>query len=251
MTSNVRIGYQNLLELGTVVASSEDAGFPVQNAYDWLTSDYFKPAASGTITLTLTLGAAKSADYFAFYGHDLYAHGGTIKLQYWNGSAYVDCFAAITPTDGAPRLVTFTAQTSTLFRVVITCTSVFAIAVISFGSALSLERGMYLNWTPPPFGRTTRLINSQSEGGAFLGRSIIAKGVKSSLEVRAASDTWMRSNWPAFVAHAEQKPFFFLPDNVGQPLECVFCWADQDIPAPAHVYYGYMGVTIPIRGLVE
>ncbi|RVD58857.1 hypothetical protein EN866_19545 [Mesorhizobium sp. M2D.F.Ca.ET.223.01.1.1] len=250
-TSNARLCFENLLENGTVVASSEDAANPVANAYDWLTSDFFKPAASGTINIDLTLSGADSADYFAFYGHDLYAHGGTIKLQWWDGASWVDCFTAVTPTDGTPQVVTFASQTSTKWRVVITCTSVFSIAVISFGAQLPLEYGMYLGWTPPKFGRNTQLTNSQSDGGAFLGRSIIAKGVKSSLDVQYASDAWMRANWLTFVEHAEQKPFFFVPNIGTYPGDSVFAFTDADIPAPTQTHFGRMGTSIPILGMVE
>lgn len=250
-TSNARIGYENLLEFGSVVASSQNADYPVANAYDWRTSDYFRPAASGTVNIDLTLTATDSADYFAFYGHDLYKNGGTIKLQYWNGTAYVDCFAAITPTDNTPRLVAFTSQTSTKWRVVITCTSVFSIAVISFGAQLALERGMYLGWTPPQFGRATQLIDSTSDGGEFLGRSIVSHGVKSAIVLNYGSDAWMRSSWIPFVRHAEQKPFFFVPDIATYPLEAVFAFADGDIAPPAQAAYGFMTTSVAIRGMVE
>lgn len=245
------IGYENLLENGTVVASSEDADFPVENAFDWRTSDFFKPAASGTINITLTLSGADSADYFAFYGHDLYDHGGTIKLQYHNGSTYVDCFAAITPTDNTPRVVTFSSLSATLWRVVITCTTVCSIAVISFGSKLQLERGMYLNWTPPRFGRATRVIDSASDGGEFLGRSIISNGVRTAIQLNHASDAWMRSSGEAFIQRIERKPFFFLHNVETYPLEAVFAFTDGEIPAPTQSAYGFMSVSIPIRGMVE
>jgi hypothetical protein len=245
------IGYENLLENGTVVASSENANFPVANAYDWRTSDFFKPAASGTVYITLTLSAADSADYFAFYGHNLYSTGGTIKLQYHNGSTYVDCFTAITPTDNTPQMVTFASKTATLWRVVITCTSVFSIAVISFGAKLTLERGAYLGWTVPKFGRVTRTIDSSSDGGEFLGRSIISKGVKSELRLNQASDAWMRSYGLALIQRIEQKPFFFLHDPDTYPTEAVFAFTDGEIPAPTQSAYGFMSVSIPIRGMVE
>lgn len=61
-TSNARIGYKNLLENGAIVASSEDADFPVANIADWLPNDFFKPAASGTINIDLTLSGTDSAD---------------------------------------------------------------------------------------------------------------------------------------------------------------------------------------------
>ncbi|WP_322884177.1 hypothetical protein U8C35_06500 [Sinorhizobium medicae] len=245
------IGYENLLENGTVAASSENASFPVENAYDWRTSDFFKPATFGTINIDLTLSGADTADYFAFFGHNLYSHGGTIKLQYHNGSTYVDCFAAVTPADNTPRLITFTSQSATLWRVVITCTSVFSIAVISFGSKLQLERGLYIGGTPPQFGRATQLIDSTSDGGEFLGRSVIANGVRSTLELNQASDAWMRSYWLTFIRHAELKPFFILPDPTNYPAECVFTMTDGDIPAPIQSGYGFMTASIPVRGMVE
>ncbi|MBZ9975475.1 hypothetical protein [Mesorhizobium sp. BR-1-1-10] len=251
VTSAARLGFENLLENGTVVASSENADFPVENAFDWLTSDFFKPATSGTINIDLTLTGADSADYFAFYGQDLYAHGGTIKLQYWDGAAYQDCFAALTPTDNTPQFISFASQTSTKWRVVITCTSVFSIAVIAFGAQLALEYGMYLGWTPPKFGRNTQLINSQSDGGAFLGRSIISRGVSSTLVVQYASDVWMRANWLNFVRHAEQKPFFFVPNITGYPQDCVFAYSDAAIPPPSQTHFGHMGASVPILGMVE
>lgn len=251
VTSAARIGYENLLENGTVVASSEDADFPVANAYDWRTSDFFKPAASGTINIDLTLSGADGADYFAFYGQDLYSHGGTIKLQYWNGAAYVDCFTAITPTDNTPQMVTFASQSATLWRVVITCSSVFSIAVISFGAQLTLERGMYFGWTPPQFGRNTQLIDSTSDGGEFLGRSIIANGVSSDLQLNQASDAWMRTYGLPLLKRLELKPFFFVPNITGYPGECVFAFTDGAIPPPTQSAYGFMSASIPIRGMVE
>src|SRR5436305_2127158 len=100
-TSHARIGYANLLESGTVVASSEDASFPVANCYDWNTGDWYKSAAGGTITIDLTLPSPMTADYFAYYGQNLYQLSGTntIRLQYWNSGTgtYIDAFAAFHP----------------------------------------------------------------------------------------------------------------------------------------------------------
>lgn len=250
-TSNAILAFDNLLEKGTVVASSQNADYPVQNLYDWITTDYFRPAAGGTVTVELTLAAAASADYFAFYNHTLTSVAGKVRLQYWTGSAWADCFADVTPTDNAPRVVTFASQSSTRWRIVFTTTGVFSFACASFGLKLPLEYGMYMGWTDPKFGRETRLINSVSDGGAFLGRSVIAKGVKSSIDIRYASDAWMEANWLRFVNHAEKKPFFFAPNIVGKPNESMFAYVESEIPKPSHNGYGFMGVSVPIAGMVE
>lgn len=254
-TSNARIGYVNLLEYGTVVASSENPEFPVENCYDWNTGDWFKPAASGTITIDLTLPGPMTADYFAYYGQNLYQFSGTntIRLQYWNSGSgtYIDAFAAIHPDDNSPQFKSFNSRTTDKWRVVIVATDVFALNAISFGPQLALEYGMYLDWTPPILARDTKLITSRADGGAFLGRSVISTGISTDIILQGASDSWMRTNWVDFVEAAEKRAFFFVPDITNHSSEAVYCWVEETIPKPKHTNYGYMGATIPIKGLVE
>ncbi len=251
-TAKARIGYQNLMESATsVVATTEDANFPVANVFDWLTSDFFKPTGTGTTNIDVTMPGPVSADYFAYYNQNLDTLNGTIKLQYWDGAAYQDCFSVMSPADNSPQMRVFTSQMSDKWRVVITCSSVFALGCVSFGTQLALQHGMYLNWTDPVFARATELVTSKSDKGAFLGRSVRANGISTELILQYVSDTWMRSNWLEFIRHAEKKPFFFLPDIADHPTEAVFAWVEDAIPPPTHTNYGYMGATIPIRGLVE
>lgn len=246
-----RLAFDNLMERGTVVASSENADFPVENCFDWVTADYFKPAAGGTVNIDVTLSDAGTASYFAIYAQDLYLNGGTIKLQYDNGSGYVDASVGISPSDNAPRIVFFDPVTSADWRIVVTCPVVFSLGVVAFGEYLALQHGMYRDWTPPKLARATTLLNSVSDSGAFLGRSIISRGVRTVLRLQGATDEWARTYWEPFMRHAEQKPFFFAPDVETYPTECALCWVDGDMPPPVHTHYGYMGVDVPIRGLIE
>lgn len=246
-----RIGYRNLLEQGLVTATSENASFPVANCYDWLTHDFFRPAAAGTVHIELTLQRGQPASYFAFYAQDLWKYGGTIKLQYHNGSTYVDCTPTIAPSSNAPRAFFFDTLWSNKWRVVISCSNVFNIGVIAFGEHLAVPRGMYMSWTPPVFGRANETINSVSDAGSFLGRSLVSKGIETSLSVTHATDDWMRKHWLNFVRHAEQKPFFFVPDLLRNPNDVALCWTGSNIPAPAHSAYKFMSVSIPLKGVIE
>lgn len=250
VTSTCRIAYENLLLRGTVEASTEQEAFPVANVYNGISHDFFKPTVGGTTHIDLTLDEPEASNYFAFFNQDLYLDGASIKLQYHNGSDYVDCFAAVTPLDNSPLVVFFDTVSSTQWRVVIESTNEISIAVISFGQYLALPYGMYLNWTPPQLADAPMLLNSVSENGSFLGRSQIAKGIKTSIELQYASDAWVRGNWPDFREYAKEKPFFFIPNVRDYPNESVFCWA-EDLPAPRHTQYGHMGCSIPIRGLIE
>ena len=65
--NNFRILYDNFFDQAdTVVASSEDGDFPIENAYDWLPYDFFKPSASGSYTVTCTFSNAKTVNCMAF-----------------------------------------------------------------------------------------------------------------------------------------------------------------------------------------
>jgi hypothetical protein len=243
--------YDNLLEQGAVVASSENASFPVANCFDWNTADYFQPNTTGTINITLTLSAAGSANYFALYNQDLYLNGGAIRLQYWNGAAWVNATPDIYPLDNSPKVMFFDEKSSTQWRVVITCSVIPNIGVLSFGQYLPMQYGNYLNWTPPILARSTKVTNNLSETGAFLGRSILSKGMLTNLVLQYAQDSWVRDNWLPFIRHAEQKPFFWSPNVDDHPTEAAFCWTEGDITPPTHSQYGFMGAEIQVRGLIE
>lgn len=250
-TGTCRLMYDNLLEQGTVVASSEDASFPVENCFDWNTADFFKPTATGTVTITVTLSSAATANYLAFYNQDLYLNAGQIKLQYWDGSAWQDATSYVSPADNSPRCIFFDAKTSSQWRVVISCTVIPAIGVLSFGQYLTMPYGNYLNWSPPLLARSTVPTNNLSETGAFLGRSIKSLGVLTNLVLQYASDSWVRTYWLPFIKRAEQKPFFWAPNVADYPNEAMFAWTEGEITPPQHTSYGYMGAEIQVRGLVE
>lgn len=245
-----RLAFDNLLEEGTVEASTEQDDYPVANIFNWIPSDFYKPTVGGTTTIDLTLDAEASANYLAFYNQDIYLHGGTVKLQYHDGADFVDA-VTVTPTDNSPRLAFFVTKTSDRWRLVIECDEVFSLGVVAFGQYLSLQYGMYMGWTPPSLADDSTLLNSVSENGSFLGRSVIARGIRTSIELQYATDAWVRQYWSGFIAHAQQKPFFFAPHVVNYPTEVVFCWVEGDMPKPRHTHYGYMGCSIPIRGLIE
>lgn len=250
--AKARIGYDNLGRRATTITpSSENAGFPVENLFDWLPDDYFKPAAGGTITVDVELAESEIADYFAFYNQDIFTHGGTIQLKYWNGSSYVAASPVIGPSDNRPRMVFFDAKTSNKWRIEVVCSEVFSLGIVSFGQYLGLQRPMYMGWTPPVLADEDEIINSESDDGVFLGRSVIPLGFRTSLEVNNASDSWMRTEGRAFLDHAKKYPFFFNADVVDYPLESSICWTDGRIPKPSHSNYGYMKQSIPIRGRVS
>lgn len=254
VTSNVvRIGYENLFEsASTVVASSEDADFPVENAYDWITTDFFNPASvASDVTITLTFGSSVDADYFAIYAHNLDETGGTYKLQYWDGATWQDAFSVVTPTNGKPRMNFFTSQTSTQWRVVFTATSIFSVGVISFGARLTFENGIWQGFTPPPFADNSTLLTSISDNGAFIGRSVTRNGVRFTIPMTHASLGWMRSDWQPFLEHALTKPFFFSWDASAYPTEVAYCWCENSIGTGTNTHHNRMAHELQVEGMIN
>lgn len=254
-SAKARIGFENIANRAdaAISASSEDGEFPVENMFDWRPNDFFKPASvASPVTVDIDLDEEVTADYLAFYSQNLFGLSGTIKLQYHNGSGYIDASPVIAPTSNAPRMVFFAAQISDKWRLVMDASDIFAIGVVSFGQYMGLPRGMYMNWTSPFLARNTRIINSKTEGGTFIGRSAIPNGFRTTLQLNNAPDAWVRSTWIDFVEHAEGRPFFFSHDVNDHPTECAFCLTEgQSIPPPTQTSNGYMKASIPIEGQIE
>ena len=249
--NNARFCYENLLENGTVVASSETADFPVENCFDWITNDFFKPAAAGVVNIDLTLSVADGANYFAFYGTDLADNGGTIKLQYHNGTSYVDATSTITVSGTAPYVAFFDTKVATLWRVVINSTPISSIASIAFGEYMAVERKIFRGFTEPLLARNTQTIGNVSDGGVFLGRSVTNRGFSTRININHASTSWMRNDWEQFVRHAEKKPFYFSWNIGSYPNEAAFCWTDGGIKPPKRTHRDLMSVNIDVMGLIE
>ena len=251
--------FDNLLEQGTVTVgnntlgqANEDPQNPIENLFDWLATDFYKPNELGTINIDLTLSSPAPADYLAIYAHDLHTAPATLKLQYWNGSTWIDAAPALAPTTGAPLVVTFTEQTSDKWRLVLTALSeIPSIGVCAFGKAMRPVHGNYLGYSEPLMARAPELINSVSEGGAFLGRSVIHQGFRTNLVMQYETDAWVRAYWLGFVRHAEQKPFFYVWNLRDYPEEAAFCWADGEIAPPSHSQFGYMSASFSVRGHTE
>lgn len=224
MASKAWVAYQNLLEQAALVtASSAVVGYPVRYAYDWSTATYWQPVGIGTHTLQVEFSSPVSADYLALYRHNFAQANAIIKLQYDDGGIWFDCFDAMAATDNQLIFKRFTQQTSSLWRIVITNTQPVFIGVLMFGQALNLERGMSEGFTPPRHGRDDTILDSTSEGGAFLSSRLVRQGAESDLTINWVTSVWLRQHGEPFMAHARLKPFVFSWNDINYPQDVCFC----------------------------
>lgn len=221
-----KFAYENFFTTGTVSATSEATGFPKENAYDWNTYDYWKANSDGIVYLTVDYGSDVAADYWAVAAHTLFDNAGTVQLQYSTdnfSASIVNIGDLVTPTSNSPLFHAFTSTTARYWRLKITSTgAASAIGVASIGSALEMSRAVSTGAELPREARRDNIINQISEGGQFIGRSLISKGVSFSLVFDIQTLAFARGSWSAFLDHAELKPFWYSwnPDYD----DPVFCW---------------------------
>jgi hypothetical protein len=253
-SASPRIGYKNLFEsASTVTASSEATGYEGSNVYNWDTSSYWKPAATGTHYLTATFSSAVTVDYFAIYAHNLHTYNASVQLQYsTDGTTWNDATDPQAPSTSRPVFVSFTSILAAWLRIKLVTTSGPAqIGVASFGEAMIFPSGMKPGFQPPTLSREGKYMNSVSEGGQFLGRSLLRNGAKTKIDLILLDPLWVRENWEPFIRHAEAMPFFFSWDYENHPNEAAFCFTSGKIPPAKYSDPQFMSVSLPVDALIE
>jgi len=246
------IGYQNHIEnASAITVTSEAAGFEKENAYDWLTSDWWKANSGGTVYFTVDMGVSVSVDYYAIAAHDLPNNAGTIKLQHsTNNSTWVDYDSTQTPGNSAPIFRKLASVSRRYWRFVVnSTTNASCLGVLSFGEVLELPEAVPPGFTPPHMARDHKLETNVAERGAFLGRSISRMGYELMIQQNMVTEAWVRANWESFADHADSKPFFFSWNYETYPGDTVLGWADKKLSKPKYLQSGFFSFEIKGRAL--
>ena len=249
-----KIGYENLLELttSTITVTDEASGFNKELAYNWKTFDGWKATSSGTVYYTVDLGSAMSVDYWACVKHTLADTSGSIKLQYSsdNFSGDINDFAtAVSPTDETVMFQTVsTAVSARYWRWEITSTPAAFFGVLSLGQSLEMVRAVKAGFMLPHEARMNKILDQKSEGGAFLGRSVINKGVGSMIKFDMLPLSFGRVDWSAFLDHAILKPFFFSW-NPDYP-DAIYAWMDGNPTPTTYDRVNTIRVGLKMKGLL-
>ncbi len=249
------IGYNNIFETGTVTVTSEATGYEKENAYDWLSGDWWQASAAGTVYITVDMGSATTVDYWALAFHDMADNSATIKPQYSSGSTspfnWSDLDTVQTPS--ANNEMIFRPVTSVnvrYYRFEITSTgNASFIGAVAMGQSLTLQRPLMSPFVTPYHGRNKKIMNSITEGGNFVGKSVYRNGYQFEIDQRNVTPAWVSSNWEALADHVEIKPFFFLYDYEDAPTEVAFCWTNG-INNPTYNADAYMDFSLDCGALI-
>lgn len=208
--------YKNLAESSSVTSSNAASGFGNVNSYDRRTSTWWKPGVIGAQYLQYVFGTAQTINSFGLIGHNLFSTGASVALQYStnSGGAWNDLITAFAPSsDKCVYRVNATSQAATYWRLNFTnCTINTLTAIGSIGLSIALPSEIPLDFSPPHLARNKKITNSKTEGGKFIGRSVINSGSEFEISQNYVTKAWMDANYANVIDNMEVAPFFFSWD---------------------------------------
>lgn len=231
------VAFQNFAAdaAASVDASSEVAGREAVLSISWAAGDQkWNAASAGDGWLRVDLGSARSADCFGIYGHNFGTAGAEISFQYASaaGGPWSDLVDPESPTtDGTIFRVADEPVSARYWRVFIDNPSVAPIVAIFFvGKSLRLYSGPPIPFAPPPFWTDDEILNSETEGGEFMGRSVLRRANRCSVGIDLAPVSWAREYYLPFRDHVRTAPFFYAWNYDDRPNESALCYSDGAIP---------------------
>jgi hypothetical protein len=244
-----RILWDDITRRGSVVASSEAEGFEAENAADYLTFDYWRPA-SVPATYEIQADDTEEVDCILIAAHDIGSSGASILIEYHDGDDYIEIVELQPGTDDV--LIVLMDEAVETMKVRLTLSGEIAsLGVVMAGKALAMPKSVSLDHRPIGLSRRTVIEPNDSEGGQWLGRTIRRNGVETELKFQHLTRDFVRGEFDDFRLAARSYPFGLLWAPERFPAEAAYCRCDQDI-IPAHDGIpDRMSVTIPVKGIID
>lgn len=247
--THARIGYENFVTETNVVASGALAGFEESALGNSFTFEIWKPPTLPA-DVDIDLGEARTIDYLGLAVNGL--SNCEIRLSYSaDGLTYTEARSAILPENRSTMLlfepvtarywrlsVIGWAETATLSADFTTQTYLLGdytdaggayLGVLYLGQALQMQRAMYQGHTATNQAARNEIRPTRSEGGQWLGRSVVRRGYNGDYSWSNLTALWYRDNFQPFVEAAVTGPFFvaWRPETFADEVE--FGWTEQDI----------------------
>lgn len=246
--SHSRIGHQSYTRTGTASASSAQTDFPADAPLNELTYEFWRPTALPA-TWTLDAGSSVSGNYIGIAAHTLGTSGNTVTIQGSNDNITYVNIDSVSPTDNSPIMFLFASVSYRYWRITLASGSFPSIGVIYVGTVLEMLRPCYGGLTPISLSRDSVIRPNRSEGGQWLGRSVIRSGSSMKVGYTNLDNAWVRTTFKEFIEDAVIYPFFFAwrPDNY--PEDVGYVWVADDIKPSNMGRNSLMQVSFDMTGL--
>jgi hypothetical protein len=246
--SHSRIGIDSITRNGLATASSEAAGFPAGAAANPLTYEFWR-ATSLPATWKVDAGAAKEVSYVGIAAHTLGTSNCTVTVQYSTDDSNWVTMDSHTPLDNSAIMFLFAPTTARYWRLSISGAVVPSVGVVYIGKALEMERACFAGLVPINFSRDTVIRPNRSEGGQWLGRSVIRQGSSMGVAYKHLTYDWYKDNFDPFVEDAIVYPFFFGWRPDGYPESVGYVWVSDDIKPSTMGIKSLLEVSFEMQGI--
>lgn len=185
--------------------------FPASNLVTGGTNERCQPVVSGGEYIVETTETLE-ADALAIDSHNIGAIGGSLYVETsddgltWGDSG----LGEIIPENDAAIYCRLQRVTK-YYRLRVVAASQVAIGIFMVGDELIIEQRAYGGLEPPLRPNQVTAEGQVSEGGEFIGSTMVSRGSTFSLPIEYVRDTTLRSaTWLGFIDHFnEKRPFFF------------------------------------------
>jgi hypothetical protein len=245
--SHSRIGHNTFTRGGTASASTEQEGFPADAPLNSMTYEFWRPSAMPA-TWTLDTLTSASVNYIGIAAHTLGSDNCEVTIESSDDELTWTAIDSLSPEDNSPIMFLFESVTAQYFRLSITG-SIPSVGVVYVGTTLDMLRPCYGGLTPISLSRDSVIRPTRSEGGQWLGRTVIRSGSSMSVNYTNLENAWTRSTFRNFINDAVLYPFFFAwrPDNY--PEDCGYVWVSDDIKPSNMGRNSLMQVSFNMQGL--
>lgn len=248
--SHARIGYQTICTRDNVIASSQAAGFPAEDAVNVFTNEFWQPATLPA-TWTCDAGTGVDTDYIGIAAHTLGSTACSVTIEYSTDNTTWTHLNSFLPKDNRPVMLLYPTITARWWRFTLVGSTIPRIGVIYIGQSLQMQRAIYGGHAPLTLNRSTTIYNQMSEAGQFTARSITRQGNGTSFAWKYLRAAWYREFFDPFVLAARRTPFFIAwrPDKF--PDEVGYVWTSSDINPSNMGVKDYMEVSMSVSGVTD
>lgn len=228
--THARIMYQNLIPDSEVTGTTEAAGFEADAVQSYDTYDRWLPTELPA-TITFQFTQIESLDYVFIASHNLGSTGSALVVEHsLDAVVWTEAAPERIPGDNTPLAFLFDEVEALYMRITInSALEIPRIGVVMAGKALAMERPIYQGHSPINLSRQTDIRPTRSEGGQWLGRSVVRKGFSTSYDWSNLTAAWYRANFDPFVQAARSQPFGIAWRPEKFPDEVAYAWTNDDI----------------------
>jgi hypothetical protein len=220
-------GWQSLVTVSNVSATSELAAFPATNVANTSTAlrwqaDPGSPAADQH--LTVTIAQVDPIDFLAVAVHNFGSDSIPVSVEGSTGGS-PEWFELVAPrmlANDDPVIFRFTPQSLSGIRLRMQPGDADPTAAVMYvGKLLVSPRGTHQDHTPINLAKSVTAPIGISESGHFLGRIIISESRATTFALKQLTDSFYRNSMQPMVDAMKDTPVFFawkpteFPDDVG------------------------------------